>query len=99
MADQRANFESWAKDKGYDTAYTYDTERSRHVWLNPMTADLWPAWLSAYEQGLTDAEKACRREIATVSMFVTSRECIAYNSAVADCAAAIRGLSKEGRGG
>src|SRR5262245_5377426 len=46
-------FRAWADAKGLDLAYTYDTERSRHVWLNPFTADLWEAWQageSAYRQ-------------------------------------------------
>ena len=41
---ERAEFEAWANGKGYDIAGTYDTDRSRWVWLNPMTADLWDAW-------------------------------------------------------
>ena len=44
VPDEREAFEAWAKARGMDVAYTYDTERSRHVWLNPMTADLWDAW-------------------------------------------------------
>lgn len=47
---KREAFEKWARDKGYDVAYTYDTDRSRHVWLNPMTADLWSAWCVALVQ-------------------------------------------------
>lgn len=41
---EREAFEAWAKFCGRDTAHTYDTERSRWVFLNPMTADLWEAW-------------------------------------------------------
>lgn len=40
-------FIEWAKGKGYDTAHTFDTERSRWVVLNPMTADLWECWRAA----------------------------------------------------
>lgn len=40
-------FRAWANRAGYDTAHTYDTERSRHLFLNPMTADLWRAWRAA----------------------------------------------------
>ncbi|MEG0921996.1 MAG: hypothetical protein RSD57_12430 [Comamonas sp.] len=43
----REAFEKWAKEEGYDTARTYDTDRSCWVWLNPMTADLWKAWQAA----------------------------------------------------
>jgi Lar family restriction alleviation protein len=39
-----APFSTWAAGEGYDIAQTYDTERSRWVFLNPMTADLWKAW-------------------------------------------------------
>lgn len=45
--DERAErdaFQAWANREGYDTAYNYDTERSRWVFFNPMTADLWKAW-------------------------------------------------------
>jgi hypothetical protein len=42
-----AEFSTWAGREGYDTAQTYDTERSRWVFLNPMTADLWKAWRAA----------------------------------------------------
>lgn len=44
---ERERFEAWAKDEGYDTANTYDTERSRWRWLNPMTSDLWKSWRAA----------------------------------------------------
>lgn len=51
MSDDREHrFRDWACAKGYDVAYTYDTERSRHVWLNPMTNDLWGAWQAASAQ-------------------------------------------------
>lgn len=40
-------FAEHAKAEGHDTAYTYDTERSRWVFLNPMTADLWRFWQEA----------------------------------------------------
>lgn len=42
--DEREAFATWANRAGYDTAHTYDTDRSRWVFLNPMTADLWAAW-------------------------------------------------------
>jgi hypothetical protein len=45
-ADEREQFKAWAAREGYDTAHTYDTERSRWVWLSPMTADLRRAWLA-----------------------------------------------------
>lgn len=48
--DREQRFRDWACAKGYDVAYTYDTERSRHVWLNPMTNDLWGAWQAASAQ-------------------------------------------------
>lgn len=43
---QKVLFEQWAKAAGYDVACTYDTERLEWLWLNPMTADLWKAWLA-----------------------------------------------------
>lgn len=41
---EREQFEAWAKSEGYDTAHTYDTDRSSWLFLSPMTADLWRAW-------------------------------------------------------
>ena len=41
-------FKEWAEAAGYDTAYTYDTDRSRWLCLNSMTADLWKAWQAAH---------------------------------------------------
>ena len=41
---EREQFEAWAKAEGYDTAHAYDTDRSRWLFLSPMTADLWRAW-------------------------------------------------------
>lgn len=52
-------FAEYANDKGYDIAYTYDTERSRWVFLNPMTADLWRFWLASREEAMEEAAKAC----------------------------------------
>lgn len=46
----KVDFESWASDAGYDTAHTYDPERSKWVFLNPMTADLWKAYCAALAQ-------------------------------------------------
>ncbi len=45
--DERALFIDWANAEGYDTAHTYDTERSVWIFLNPMTADLRKAWQAA----------------------------------------------------
>jgi hypothetical protein len=45
--EQVKQFQAWADGKGYDIAHTYDTERSRWVFLNPMTADLFEAWQAA----------------------------------------------------
>jgi len=48
MSDKmRESFRIWAEGKGYDMACTYDTARSRHIWLSPMTADLWESWQAA----------------------------------------------------
>jgi hypothetical protein len=44
MITEPKDFVAWANAEGYDTARTYDTERSKWVMLNPMTADLWKAW-------------------------------------------------------
>lgn len=48
-------FAEHAKAEGHDTAYTYDTERSRWVFLNPMTADLWRYWQEATRQAMERA--------------------------------------------
>jgi hypothetical protein len=52
-AIQPAQFCKWAGGEGYDTAHTYDTERGRWVFLNPMTADLWKCWNAARTAGVT----------------------------------------------
>lgn len=83
-------FAEYANDKGYDIAYTYDTERSRWVFLNPMTADLWRYWQEATRLAMERAAKAVRSRESTMSMFATSRECIAHNDAVNECEDAIR---------
>lgn len=57
MAEQPSEpmrFKAWANDKGYDTAHTYDTERSRWVFFNPMTADLWGSWCAALSKPSTE---------------------------------------------
>lgn len=86
-------FAEHAKAEGHDTAYTYDTERSRWVFLNPMTADLWRYWQEATRQAMEQCGKAIRAQMSTLSMHVSSRECIAYNDAVRDCDKAIRALA------
>lgn len=44
---EATTFRAWADGEGYDTAHNYDTERSRWVFFNPMTADLWKCWQAA----------------------------------------------------
>jgi len=68
-------FEAWAKREGYDTANTYDTERSLWVWLNPMTADLWRCW--QFCASLCIPEK---REPLTVSRLWENEEFMALNA-------------------
>lgn len=51
---RRAEFHSfmeWASEH-YDTAHAYDTERSRWIFWNPMTADLWRCWQAARAAGV-----------------------------------------------
>lgn len=50
-----ARFIEWAGREGYDTANSYDTDRSRWVFFNPMTADLWRAWLASRKEALEEA--------------------------------------------
>jgi hypothetical protein len=45
---QLKEFVLWLKGAGYDTALTYDTERSKWLFLSPMAADLWKAWQAAH---------------------------------------------------
>lgn len=59
----RASFEAWASVKGYDTAHTYDTERSRWVFFNPMTADLWKAWKAGRAQMAQQREPLTQDQI------------------------------------
>ena len=51
VADDLQMFIAWANSEGHDTAYTYDTDRSRWLKFNPLTADLWKAWQAALEAG------------------------------------------------
>lgn len=78
---EKDNFMTWASEAGYDTAYTYDTERSRWLFLNPMTADLWDAWKAraaiaakplSFEDSVTEA-KVCCGEYATCHRACTPR--------------------------
>ena len=45
---QFKEFVEWANGAGYDTALTYDTERSKWLLLSPMATDLWKAWQAAH---------------------------------------------------
>ncbi len=54
MADQNfKEFIEWAGRKGYDTAHTYDTERSKWIPFGGMTAELWICWQAACEHAPT----------------------------------------------
>lgn len=57
------SFIAWANDKGYDTAHTYDTDRSKWVALNPMTADLWEAWQASRAQGAAPTGASVREAL------------------------------------
>lgn len=46
-------------------------------------------------QALEEAAKACEEQVGGLSMFATSRECIANNGAARACASAIRAMKKE----
>jgi hypothetical protein len=48
---EEQRFKAWANDAGYDTAHAYDTERSRWIFWNPMTAALWQCWQEAWRRG------------------------------------------------
>lgn len=50
MDKLREQFKEWANREGYDTANTYDTDRSKWLWLNPMTVSLWAAWQAASQE-------------------------------------------------
>ncbi len=56
VKQERERFATWANGKGYDIAYTYDTERSRWVFFNPMTADLFEAWQAALLRSAGDGQ-------------------------------------------
>lgn len=56
-------FAEHAKAEGHDTAYTYDTERSRWVFLSPMTADLWRYWHEATRQAMERAAEVSDQQI------------------------------------
>lgn len=40
-----SKFRTWALDKGYDVASSFEMDRSRYVFFSAMTADLWACWL------------------------------------------------------
>lgn len=63
-----APFSTWAAGEGYDIAQTYDTERSRWVFLNPMTADLWKAWQAARGVAGTDPSNAVQVDRGALQM-------------------------------
>ena len=68
-------FLAWAGSKGYDCAHTYDTDRSKWLALNPMTADLWAVWQGAQAAPSTslDAQDAARyRWLRSTTNFVTN---------------------------
>lgn len=46
-------------------------------------------------QALEDAAKVCEEQIGGLSMFATSRECIANNGVARYCASAIRAMKKD----
>ncbi|CAA2107743.1 hypothetical protein [Variovorax paradoxus] len=81
-------FEALAKSEGHDVAYTYDTERSRHIYLSPMTADLWRYYRAATER----AAVLCEEEAGCAS-FVNN---MGASLAAEQCAAAIRASSGKG---
>lgn len=56
-------FIDWANREGYDTAHTFDTERSVWLFFNPMTADLFRAWGAA----LDEAAGVCEPLIVSTS--------------------------------
>lgn len=85
-------FIPWANANGYDTAHTYDTERSRWVFFNPMTIDLWKCWqdcaaLVAAHQRELDAQTV--EELPT-PLSCNPTEVQLWDVALSDCAAAIR---------
>ena len=57
MTDIIKPFLEWAGKEGYDTAHTYDTERSQWVVFNPMTDDLWKAYQAGAAPLKADAER------------------------------------------
>ena len=60
MDDQRfKQFIAWAGRKGYDTAHTYDTERSKWIPFGGMTAELWICWQAACEHSPSERPPYC----------------------------------------
>jgi len=73
MDKMRAAFKAWAEKEGFDTANTYDTDRSKWVWLNPMTTDLWCAWTAALAASATPEEQKYSRSLTDIHQFSMSR--------------------------
>ena len=48
----------------------------------------------AREDAPEEAKQACKNQIGSMSMFSTSRECVANNSAARECIAAIEALKE-----
>ena len=95
MPDLRDEFEALAKSEGHDLAYTYDTERSRHVYLSPMTADLWRYFQAATERAAKKEREECAKLVDALEDDM--RIYMSEWQAVHACAAAIR--AREGKGG
>ncbi len=57
--EKMREFKTWAADKGYDTAHTYDTDRSNWIFLNPMTSDLWMTWQAATANATLAERERC----------------------------------------
>lgn len=49
MICERVQFKNYAESKGFDTAFTIDSNTGRIIFLNPQTADLWDTWFARAE--------------------------------------------------
>jgi hypothetical protein len=88
MSDSRAEFEAFAASIGHRLV----PSTNPHVdYAAPISNHVWEFWKAARKAALEEAAKVCEAEALEDPQAGT--EDIAYDSAVRDCAAAIRSLA------
>ena len=83
-------FDQWYFSK---VGVTVGGARERGVYDIGLMEQCWEAAVKqAREDAIEEAKQACVNQLGGLSMFVTDRECVANNTAVRECYAAIESL-------